>query len=59
VLDILPDHAQPPDATLETDPATLLTLLHNPAGLQDALATGSAHVEGNLSAVGQLLRAAA
>jgi HxlR-like helix-turn-helix/SCP-2 sterol transfer family len=58
-LDILPDHAQPPDATLETDPATLLTLLHNPAGLQDALATGSAHVEGNLSAVGQLLRAAA
>jgi DNA-binding HxlR family transcriptional regulator len=58
-VDILPDHAQPPDATLETDPATLLTLLLNPAGLQGALATGSARVEGNLHAVGRLLRAAA
>jgi DNA-binding HxlR family transcriptional regulator len=58
-IDILPDRAQPPDATLDTDPATLLTLLLNPASLKDALASGSARVEGNLSAVRRLLRTAA
>jgi DNA-binding HxlR family transcriptional regulator len=58
-VDILPDHAQPPDATLETDATTLLALLLDPDHLQDAIASGAARVEGNLSAVGRLLRTVA
>jgi DNA-binding HxlR family transcriptional regulator len=49
----------PPDATLVTDPATLLTLLLDPDRLNDAIAAGSARVEGNLAAVRRLLRVAA
>jgi DNA-binding HxlR family transcriptional regulator len=58
-VEILPDHAQPPDATLKTDPATLLALLLNPDYLQDAIASGFARVEDNLSAVRRLLATAA
>jgi DNA-binding HxlR family transcriptional regulator len=47
-----------PDATLHTDPDTLNELLHNPAGLDPAIATGSVHAEGNLSALRQLLQIA-
>jgi hypothetical protein len=54
-VEILPDDTRTPDATLEADPATLLALLLNPPGLQDAIATGSARVEGSLSAVRRLL----
>jgi DNA-binding HxlR family transcriptional regulator len=48
-----------PDASVQTDPATLNALLLNPTGLEHAIATGSVRVEGNLSAVRQLLQIAA
>jgi DNA-binding HxlR family transcriptional regulator len=48
-----------PDASLQTDPATLNALLLNPGGLDGAIATGSVHIEGNLPAVRRLLQIAA
>jgi DNA-binding HxlR family transcriptional regulator len=48
-----------PDASLYTDPDTLNTLLLNPDGLDAAIATGSVHTEGNLSALRRLIQLAA
>jgi DNA-binding HxlR family transcriptional regulator len=58
-LEIHSDDTAAPDASLQTDPATLNALLLNPGGLGDALATGSVRIEGNLSAVRRLLQIAA
>jgi DNA-binding HxlR family transcriptional regulator len=58
-LEIQPEDAAAPDASIQTDPATLTALLLNPAGLDAAIASGSVHTEGSLSAVRRLIRVAA
>jgi DNA-binding HxlR family transcriptional regulator len=55
-LEIEPHDTATPDASLHTDPDTLNALLHNPAGLDAAIAAGSVHTEGNLSALRHLLQ---
>jgi DNA-binding HxlR family transcriptional regulator len=57
-LDIRAQDTVTPDASLHTDPETLNALLHNPAGLDAAIATGSVHTEGNLAALRRLLQVA-
>jgi DNA-binding HxlR family transcriptional regulator len=47
-----------PAASLQTDPDTLNALLLNPGGLDLAVATGSAHAEGDLCALRRLLQVA-
>jgi DNA-binding HxlR family transcriptional regulator len=47
-----------PDATLHTNPETLNALLNDPSGLDAAIATGSVHTEGSLSALRHLLQVA-
>jgi len=55
-LEIEPHDPAMPDAGLRTDPDTLNALLHRPAGLDAAIATGSVHATGNLSALRHLLQ---
>jgi hypothetical protein len=58
-LEIQPEDTAAPDASIRTDPGTLTALLLNPAGLAAAIATGSVHTEGNLSALRRLIKVAA
>jgi DNA-binding HxlR family transcriptional regulator len=58
-MQIEPDEVAGPDASLCTDPATLNALLLDPAGLDAAIAAGAVRVEGEISAVRQLLAVAA
>jgi DNA-binding HxlR family transcriptional regulator len=48
-----------PDASLHTDPDTLNALLLDPDGLDAAIAAGSVHTEGSLSALRRLIKVAA
>jgi DNA-binding HxlR family transcriptional regulator len=57
-LEIEPNDAATPDASLDTDPETLNALLHNPASLDAAIATGSVHTGGDLAALRHLLQVA-
>lgn len=47
-----------PDATIRTDPMTLNALLSDPRSLDDAIARGTVHTEGDLAALRRLLRVA-
>jgi DNA-binding HxlR family transcriptional regulator len=58
-LEIQPQDTPAPDASIQTDPQTFIALLLNPAGLDGAIATGSVHVEGDLSALRRLIQVAA
>jgi DNA-binding HxlR family transcriptional regulator len=58
-LEIQAQDTAAPKASLHTDPDTLCTLLLNPDGLEAAIATGSVHAEGNISALRRLIRVAA
>jgi DNA-binding HxlR family transcriptional regulator len=58
-MQIEPDEVAGPDASLCTDPGTLNALLLDPAGLDAAIAAGAIRVEGEISAVRQLLSVAA
>jgi DNA-binding HxlR family transcriptional regulator len=57
-LEIEPRDTATPDTSLHTDPETLNALLHEPAGLDAAVAAGSVHTEGSLSALRHLLQVA-
>ncbi len=57
-LEIEPRDTATPDASLHTDPDTLNALLHDPAGLDAAIAAGSVHTKGNVSALRHLLQVA-
>jgi DNA-binding HxlR family transcriptional regulator len=57
-LEIQPDDPAAPDAGIQTDPATLAALLLDPDGLDAAIASGSVHAEGNISALRRLIRVA-
>lgn len=57
-LEIEPRDTPMPDATFHVDPETLNALLHEPAGLDDTIAAGSVHAEGDLSALRHLLQVA-
>ena len=57
-LEIKPHDTATSDASLHTDPDTLNALLHDPAGLDAAIATGSVHTERDLSALRHLLQVA-
>jgi DNA-binding HxlR family transcriptional regulator len=52
------DDEAAPDAGIRTDPDTLATLLLRPDGLEAAIATGSAQIEGSLAALRRLLEVA-
>lgn len=56
LLDVSVEAQQLPE---RTDPGTLAALLLNPDGLEDAIADGSVHVEGDRSALRRLIRVAA
>jgi DNA-binding HxlR family transcriptional regulator len=58
-LEIQPEDTAAPDASIQTDPGTLIALLLNPGGLDAAIAAGSVHAEGSLSALRRLIRVAA
>jgi DNA-binding HxlR family transcriptional regulator len=58
-LEIRPEEPVAPDAGIRTDPGTLAALLLDPGGLDAAIASGSARVEGKISALRRLLRVAA
>jgi DNA-binding HxlR family transcriptional regulator len=58
-LEIQPQEPAAPDASIRTDPGTLTALLLNPAGLDAAIANGSVHTEGKISALRRLIRVAA
>ena len=55
-LEIQAREAAAPDASLQTDPGTLNALLLDPAGLDAAIAAGSARADGDIAAVRRLLR---
>ena len=57
-LEIEPRDTGTPDASLHANPETLNALLHEPAGLDAAIAAGSVHTDGNLSALRRLLHVA-
>jgi DNA-binding HxlR family transcriptional regulator len=57
-LEVLSHDTAAADATLRTDPETLNSLLHDPAGLDAAIARGAVHTEGNLSALRRLIQVA-
>jgi DNA-binding HxlR family transcriptional regulator/putative sterol carrier protein len=48
--------AHQPDATIETDPGTLLELVANPRGLTQAIGSGEIRIEGDRKAVTRFLR---
>ena len=58
-LEIEPQDAAGPQASLDTDPGTLNALLLDPGGLDAAIAAGSVRVEGDLVALRRLLEVAA
>jgi DNA-binding HxlR family transcriptional regulator len=58
-LEIQPEEPAAPDAGIRTDPGTLAALLLDPDGLDAAIASGSVHAEGKISALRRLIRAAA
>jgi HxlR-like helix-turn-helix len=57
VFEIEPGDAEDADAGIRTDPVTLNALLLDPDGLDAALATGAAEIEGDIAAVRRLLAA--
>lgn len=57
-LEIGPEETAAPDAGIRTDPGTLTALLLDPAGLDAAIAAGSVHTEGSISALRRLIRVA-
>jgi DNA-binding HxlR family transcriptional regulator len=57
-LEIQPQDPGASDASLQTDPGTLTALLLNPGSLDAAIATGSVHTEGNISALRRLIQVA-
>ncbi|MFZ0385580.1 MAG: winged helix-turn-helix transcriptional regulator [Solirubrobacteraceae bacterium] len=59
VLEIEPGDAAAADAGIRTDPITLNALLFDPDGLDAAVATGIAEIDGDVDAVRRLLRAVA
>jgi DNA-binding HxlR family transcriptional regulator len=59
VFEIEPGETEPADAGIRTDPTTLNALLLAPGGLDAALATGAAEVEGDVAALRRLLTAVA
>jgi DNA-binding HxlR family transcriptional regulator len=58
VIDVQPGDHDPVDAEIRTDPVTLNALLLDPGGLDAALATGAAEVEGDAVALRRLLTTA-
>jgi DNA-binding HxlR family transcriptional regulator len=58
-LEIQPEDPAAPDAGIQTDPGTLAALLLEPDGFDAAIASGSVHAEGNISALRRLIRVAA
>jgi DNA-binding HxlR family transcriptional regulator len=59
VLELEPGDTAPADARIRTDPMTLNALLSDPDGLDAAVATGAAEIEGDVDALRQLLTAVA
>jgi DNA-binding HxlR family transcriptional regulator len=59
VLEIEPGDAAAADAGIRTDPITLNALLFDPDGLDAAVATGIAEIEGDVDALRRLLTAVA
>jgi DNA-binding HxlR family transcriptional regulator len=59
VLEIEPGDTEAADAVIRTDPITLNALLFDPDGLDAAVATGEAEIEGNVDALRRLLTAVA
>jgi DNA-binding HxlR family transcriptional regulator len=59
VLEIGPGDAAAADAGIRTDPITLNALLFDPDGLDAAVATGIAEIEGDVDALRRLLTAVA
>jgi DNA-binding HxlR family transcriptional regulator len=59
VLEIEPGDVETADAGIHTDPITLNALLLDPEGLDAALATGVAEIEGDVDALRRLLTAVA
>lgn len=57
-LEIQPGDISAPDAAIRTDPRTLNALLHDPATLDAAIATGSVQADGDLAALRRLLQVA-
>jgi DNA-binding HxlR family transcriptional regulator len=57
VFEIEPGDTESADAGIRTDPVTLNALLLDPDGLDAALATGTAQVEGDVEALRRLLTA--
>jgi DNA-binding HxlR family transcriptional regulator len=57
ILEIEPGDVEAADAGIQTDPTTLNALLLDPAGLDAALATGAAEIEGDVDALRGLLTA--
>jgi DNA-binding HxlR family transcriptional regulator len=55
-LEIQPEDPAAPHAGIQTDPGTLAALLLDPDGLDAAIASGSVHTEGNISALRRLIR---
>jgi hypothetical protein len=58
-MQIQPEDPAAPDAGIRTDPGTLVALLLDPDGLDAAIASGSVHAQGNISALRRLIRVAA
>ena len=58
VLEIEPGETEPADAGIRTDPTTLNALLLGKSGLDAAVTTGAAEVDGDLDALRRLLTAA-
>jgi DNA-binding HxlR family transcriptional regulator len=54
-LEVVRGVADRPDATIETDPATLAALVYEGRGLEEALRSGDIKIEGSKEAVGRFL----
>ncbi|MGI8594051.1 MAG: winged helix-turn-helix transcriptional regulator [Solirubrobacteraceae bacterium] len=50
-LEVEPGEASAPDATVETDPGTLIALAHRRLGLADAVRSGEVAIQGDVQAV--------
>jgi DNA-binding HxlR family transcriptional regulator len=58
-MEINPGDPRTPDAGIQTDPRTLTALLLDPDSLDAAIASGSVHTDGKISALRRLIRVAA
>jgi DNA-binding HxlR family transcriptional regulator len=58
-MEIQPGDPDASDAGIQTDPRRLAALLLNPDGLDAAIASGSVHADGKISALRRLIRVAA